>query len=100
MYLKSSTTRTHNHLKAALGMTIRKKSTTWHGEHLQKNLNEDNVERMVVAGPKGSFMNISLWDSRVWTVDVYLLKTLNFAATFHKGRFQLAALWRLHISVD
>jgi len=61
----------HDRLKAAPGMTLRKsfeshverKLNLAHdtpGQYAQKNLKEDNnVKQMVVAGSKGSFINIS-----------------------------------------
>ncbi|KAJ6577080.1 DNA-directed RNA polymerase II, subunit 1 [Mycena sp. CBHHK59/15] len=62
---------THDRLKAAPGMTIRESFESLverqlnlarddSGQYAQKNLKEDNnVKQMVVAGSKGSFINIS-----------------------------------------
>jgi DNA-directed RNA polymerase II subunit RPB1 len=62
---------THDHLKAAPGMTIRESfesrverelnlARDTSGRFAQKNLKDDNnVKQMVVAGSKGSFINIS-----------------------------------------
>ncbi|KAI0063081.1 beta and beta-prime subunits of DNA dependent RNA-polymerase [Artomyces pyxidatus] len=62
---------THDRLKAAPGMTIRESfesrverelnlARDTSGQYAQKNLKEDNnVKQMVVAGSKGSFINIS-----------------------------------------
>ncbi|KAJ6573844.1 DNA-directed RNA polymerase II, subunit 1 [Mycena vulgaris] len=62
---------THDRLKALPGMTIREsfeskveselnKARDDSGQHAQKSLKEDNnVKQMVVAGSKGSFINIS-----------------------------------------
>lgn len=62
---------THDRLKAAPGMTIRESfeskverelnlARDQSGQYAQKNLKEDNnVKQMVVAGSKGSFINIS-----------------------------------------
>ncbi|PCH33167.1 RNA polymerase II large subunit [Wolfiporia cocos MD-104 SS10] len=62
---------THDRLKAAPGMTIRESFESQverelnlardrSGQYAQKNLKEDNnVKQMVVAGSKGSFINIS-----------------------------------------
>ncbi|KAF9525762.1 hypothetical protein CPB83DRAFT_870741 [Crepidotus variabilis] len=62
---------THNRLKASPGMTIRESfgskverelnlARDKSGKHAQEHLKEDNnVKRMVVAGSKGSFINIS-----------------------------------------
>ncbi|KAK7040592.1 DNA-directed RNA polymerase subunit [Favolaschia claudopus] len=62
---------THDRLKAAPGMTIRESFEKMverelnvarddSGQYAQKNLKEDNnVKQMVVAGSKGSFINIS-----------------------------------------
>ncbi|CCM03706.1 uncharacterized protein FIBRA_05852 [Fibroporia radiculosa] len=62
---------THDRLKAAPGMTIRESfesrverelnlARDQNGQYAQKNLKEDNnVKQMVVAGSKGSFINIS-----------------------------------------
>lgn len=62
---------THDLLKAAPGMTIRESfesrverelnlARDQNGQYAQKNLKEDNnVKQMVVAGSKGSFINIS-----------------------------------------
>ncbi|KAJ7924363.1 hypothetical protein B0H13DRAFT_1978078 [Mycena leptocephala] len=62
---------THDRLKAAPGMTIRESfeklverqlnlARDDSGQYAQKNLKEDNnVKQMVVAGSKGSFINIS-----------------------------------------
>ncbi|OSX68017.1 hypothetical protein POSPLADRAFT_1177028 [Postia placenta MAD-698-R-SB12] len=61
----------HDRLKAAPGMTIRESfesrverelnlARDQNGQYAQKNLKEDNnVKQMVVAGSKGSFINIS-----------------------------------------
>lgn len=61
----------HDHLKAAPGMTIRESfesrverelnlARDQSGQYAQKSLKEDNnVKQMVVAGSKGSFINIS-----------------------------------------
>ncbi|KAI0311763.1 beta and beta-prime subunits of DNA dependent RNA-polymerase [Amylostereum chailletii] len=62
---------THDRLKASPGMTIREsfekavehelnRARDTSGQYAQKNLKEDNnVKQMVVAGSKGSFINIS-----------------------------------------
>ena len=62
---------THDHLKAAPGMTIRESfeslverqlnlACDTSGQYAQKHLKEDNnVKQMVVVGSKGSFINIS-----------------------------------------